>query len=145
MSEEAEARTVYITDGLLEVLLDRAAAAEPGAVTLTLGSTPATKLTGDIDISGETPVLTDLFLPGAGEAVSEVFGMDLGRPPKTTAARFISHPTGELTLTREDHLAARVLIAVPPWSESDVGAFTRRGTRLPLVSLKATPPERTLE
>lgn len=145
MPDREEPRSVYITEGLLEVLLERSSTAEPGAVTLTLGSTPAADLTGEVDLPADTPVLTDFFLPGAGEAVNRVFGMDLGRPPKTTAARFVSHPTGEFTLTREDHLAATVLVAVPPWAETDVAAFTRRGTRLPLVTLDAVPPERTLE
>jgi hypothetical protein len=145
VSESAEAETVYITAGLLEVLLERAANAEPGAVTLTLAATPAAELEGDVDLPPDTAVLTDFFLPGAGAAVSEVFGMDLGRPPRTTAARFVSHPTGELTLTREDHLAARVLVAVPPWSPEEVAAFTRRGSRRPLVTVDAAPPERTVE
>lgn len=137
--------TVYITEGLLEVLLERAATAEPGAVTLTLGATPAGDVDADLALPPEEPVLTDFFLPDAGGAVSRVFGMDLGRPPGTAAARFVSHPTGELTLTREDHLAARVVVAVPPWEPDAVAAFDRRGRRLPLVTLDAVPPERSLE
>jgi hypothetical protein len=145
VSDHEAPRSVYITEGLLEVLLERASTAEPGAVTLTLGSTSAAELEGEVDFPADRPVLTDFYHPGVGEAVNRVFGMDLGRPPKTTAARFVSHPTGELTLTREDHLAATVIVAVPPWSETDVAAFTRRGTRLPIVTLDAVPPERTLE
>ncbi|MFB6111132.1 MAG: hypothetical protein ABEJ35_01200 [Halobacteriaceae archaeon] len=145
MTDFGGRRPVYITDGLLEVLLERAADSEPGGVTVTLGATAAGDLDGDLEIAPETAVLTDLFLPDAGAAVSAVFGMDLGRPPKTAAARFVSHPQGGLAVTREDHLAARVLVAVPPWTPDDVKAFDRRGRSVELVRVNATPPERQLE
>lgn len=144
VSESEGPPSVYITEGLLQVLLERASTAEPGAVSLTLDSTPAGDLDGDLSLSADTPVLTDMYLPDAGEAVSRVFGMDLGRPPKTTAARFVSHPTGDLALSREDHLAARIIVAVPPWTPTDVAAFDRRSRRLPLVTLDAIPPEEHL-
>lgn len=145
MSESDGPPNVYITESLLEVLLERAETVDPGAVSLTLDSTPAGELQGSLDIATETAVLTDMYLPDAGKAVSRVFGMDLGRPPKTAAARFVSHPTGDLAVTREDHLAARVIVAVPPWTPTDAAAFDRRGRRLSLITVDAVPPEERLE
>lgn len=135
---------MYVTTGLLDVLLERAREAEPGAVTIALAAATVDELDGEVDLPAETPVLTEFYVPDAAASISRVFGVDLGVPPGQTAGRFISHPTGELELRQRDDLAGRVLIAVPPWTVDDVAAFNRHGRRLPLVTIDAAPPPGSL-
>jgi hypothetical protein len=137
---------VYVTSGLVEVLLDLAADAEPEPVNVVLASSPV----GDLAFEGGPPrgvdpeesVLTHFYLPDAGRPVREVFGVDLGTPAGRGRARFLSHPQGPRELTERDDFAAVVLLAVPPWDS--VVAFDRSGARLDVEVLDAAPPRESL-
>lgn len=131
---------IWITEGLLSALLERAAASEPEPANVVLDATPAGSFERDLGLDDETPVLTHLYLPEAGGSVRAVFGVDLGRPAGRGRARFRSHPQGPLALTREDDLATVVLVAVPPWEVENVAAFERSGRGLPLSVVDADPP-----
>ena len=133
---------VYATRGLVTMLLERAADAEPSEVNAVLDATPAEDFETDLAVDGATPVLSHVYLPAAGRAVSDVFGVDLGTPAGRGRARFLTHPQGPASLTRRDDLAGVVLLAVPPWE--DVTAFDRRGRRLPLTVIDAEPPAESL-
>ncbi|SEO81957.1 hypothetical protein SAMN04487948_105318 [Halogranum amylolyticum] len=135
---------VYVTRGLLDVLLDLAEDAEPKELDVTLSSTPAEKFDTDLGLDPETPVLTHFVLPEAGWPVSAVFGMDIGTPAGRGRARFVTHPQGRLEVTQRDHLAAVVLVAVPPWDERSYAAFDRSGRQLELVVLDVEPPQESL-
>ena len=140
---------LYATAGLLDVLIEFATDREPQQANVPLAATPAGELTGSdprlADIDPSTSVLTHFYLPDAGGAVSSVFGMDLGTPSGGAQARFVSHPTGPLAVTKEDDLAGAVLVAVPPWAADEIRAFDRRGSAVELVSLDAEPPVETIE
>jgi len=140
---------LYATAGLLDVLIEFATDREPQQANVPLAATPAGELTGSdprlADIDPSTAVLTHFYLPDAGGAVSSVFGMDLGTPSGGAQARFVSHPTGPLAVTKEDDLAGAVLVAVPPWAADEIRAFDRRGSAVELVSLDAEPPVETIE
>jgi len=133
---------VYITSGLIEVLLDMAAEAEPESVTVVVAPTPAGEFDVDPGVPAETPVLTHFYMPEAGGSVSAVFGMDLGTPAGRGRARFVSHPQGPAHTTERDEHAAAVLVAVPPWET--LRAFDRSGARLDLDIVDAEPPRETL-
>jgi hypothetical protein len=137
---------VYVTSGLVEVLLDLAAEAEPEPVNVVLASSLASDLTFDdarpSGLSDEEPVLTHFYLPDAGRSVRAVFGVDLGTPAGSGSARFLSHPQGPRELTERDDFAAVVLLAVPPWDS--LVAFDRSGARLDVDVLGAAPPRETL-
>lgn len=132
---------VRITTGLVDVLLSLAADADPDETSTGLVATAAGDLQGAERYPREAPVFTDFYMPDAGGAVSKVFGVDLGTPPGQTHGRFVSHPTGELDVSRTDDLHATVLVAVPPWSRDAVAAFDRAGRRLDLEVVDAEPPE----
>jgi hypothetical protein len=137
--------SVHITRGLLDVLVERAEEAEPEAISLVIGSTPAGAFPEDVGVDDRTPVLTHLYLPAAGRSVSAVFGMDLGTPAGRGRARFLTHPQGPLAVTERDDLAAAVLVAVPPWDSQSVAAFDRSGRRLDVVVVDAEPPVESFE
>lgn len=139
----AETR-VYATRGLIELLLDRAAESEPTRVNVVLDATPAAEFDVDLGVPPSTPVLSHVYLPAAGRAVSDVFGVDLGTPAGRGRARFLSHPQGPAELTRRDDLAGVVLLAVPPWEPERVTAFDRRSRRLSLTLVDAEPPAESL-
>jgi hypothetical protein len=139
-----ESADVYVTQGLIEVLLDRAGDVEPSRMNTVLDATPAREFDDDLGLDPSTPVLTHLYFPAAGRAVSDVFGVDLGTPAGRGRARFLTHPQGPPELTRRDDLAGVVLLAVPPWEPSSVTAFDRRGRRLDLTVLDAEPPVESL-
>ena len=141
MTRSREAADVYATQGLIEALLDRAADVEPSQVNTVLDATPAGEFEADLGLDSSTPVLTHLYFPAAGRAVSDVFGVDLGTPAGRGRARFLTHPQGPAELTRRDDLAGVVLLAVPPWEESSVTAFDRRSRRLDLTVVDAEPAE----
>lgn len=135
---------VYITRGLLTVLLDIAREAEPSKVTVSLSVSPAGDLDGDVDLDPEIPVFTDFYLPDAGKSVSAVFGVDLSTPARQTQGRFVSHPQGGLEITRRDDLHGVVFVATPPWDDTTVAAFTRHGARQEIEVVDAEPPEGTI-
>ncbi|QSG12012.1 Proteasome lid subunit RPN8/RPN11, contains Jab1/MPN domain metalloenzyme (JAMM) motif [Halapricum desulfuricans] len=132
--------TRYITEGLLEYLLEYAGDRDPQSVTVSLDATPAGELDG-LDLDPETPIFTHVYLPQAGSSVNAVFGMDLGTPVGQTDGRFVSHPTGELSVSETDDLHAVVFVAVPPWDQSSLAAFDPGGRRLPIEVLAVEPPE----
>jgi hypothetical protein len=142
--DDEAAGVVYATRGLVELLLDRAAESEPGKVNVVLDATPAGEFEADLDVPPETPVLSHVYFPAAGRAVSDVFGVDLGTPAGRGRARFLTHPQGPAELTRRDDLAGVVLLAVPPWEPDRVTAFDRRGRRLSLTLVDAEPPAEEL-
>ena len=131
---------VYITRGLVTVLLDIAADAEPEPANVVLASTPAGEFETDLGLDADAPVVTHFYLPDAGRPVSAVFGVDLGTPAGRGRARFVSHPQGPPRLTKHDDYAAVVFVAVPPWEASSVAAFGRTGRRLDLTVVDAEPP-----
>lgn len=118
---------VHITGGLLDVLLEMAADAEPQSVTVRLAVSSAEELDLGERLSAGTPVFSDLYLPSSGDPIEAVFGMDVSIPPGQTPGVFISHPHGELGLASTDDFAERILIAVPPWGRETVAAFDRSG------------------
>lgn len=136
---------VYATRGLVEIVLEFASDADPNPVNTGLSVTPAEELEGADPVPSGTPVFTDFVLPDIGRSVNSVFGVDLSTPARQVQGRFISHPVGELELTERDDLAQVVFVAVPPWgTDADsLGAFDRRGERLPLELLDAEPPRET--
>ena len=130
---------VYLTRGLLEVLLETASDREPDRVTVGLAVTPAGEFEG-LDLPAETPVFTHLYLPDAGRSVNAVFGVNIGTPPGRTPGLFLSHPDGDYDLTRRDDLREVVFVAIPPWGVDSVVAFGRDGRRRELVVVDAEPP-----
>lgn len=136
---------IYATRGLVEVLLELATEAEPATVTVELSVTRADEFGSELGLDAETPVLTHFYMPDVGESVSQVFGMDLTTSAGQTQGRFVSHPDGDLGVSREDDLHGVVLVAVPPWDFASVRAFARDGTGRELVLLDADPPEEALE
>ncbi|MCT9097036.1 hypothetical protein [Haloarchaeobius sp. HME9146] len=132
---------VYVTRGLLEVLVDIAEEADPEGVTLSLAASAAGDLDGADDLSPETPVFTDFYLPDAGRSVSAVFGVDLSTPPGQTHGRFVSHPTGGRSVSLEDDLHAVVFVAIPPWEADTVRAFDRAGIQQEMTVIDAEPPQ----
>ena len=143
-SEDAGRDAVYVTRGLVSVLLDFAHDADPESVSIALATTPAGDLP-DLDLPSDTPVFTDFYLPDTGAAIERVFGMNLSVPPGQTRGRFLSHPLGDPEITSADDLAPRMLVAVPPWDADSVVAFDRRGARYPLVVLDADPEPEQVE
>jgi hypothetical protein len=135
---------VHATQGLIEALLELARDAEPSQVTAGLSVTRAVAFDDPPALPPETPILTHFYLPDAGESVSAVFGVDLSTPPGQTQGRFVSHPQGELDVSRRDDLHEVVLVAVPPWDEQSYAAFGRDGRRLELTLVEAEPPVETL-
>jgi len=133
----------YVTDGLVEYLLEYAGDRDPQSVTLSLDTTPAGEL-GVSSLRPETPVFTHMYLPQAGGSVNAVFGMDLGTPVGQTDGRFVSHPDGRLTVSETDDLHAVVFVAVPPWDRESIRAFDRSGRRLQLETLAVEPPDGAL-
>lgn len=135
---------VYVTRGLVDVLLGLAEDAEPKPLDVTLSTTPAKEFDTDLGVDAETPILTHFYLPEAGWPVSAVFGMDIGTPAGRGRARFITHPQGRLEVSERDHMAAVMVVAVPPWDEQSYAAFDRVGRRVDLVVLDAEPPQESL-
>lgn len=134
---------VYISSGLVDVLLDLAADAEPQSLTAGLAVSRARDLEGpDADaLDPETQVFTDFYLPDAGQSVMAVFGMDLSMPHAQTQGRFVTHPQGELSISRRDDLHEAVFVAVPPWTRESLAVFDRSGRRKQLDVVDAHPPE----
>jgi len=132
---------VYITSGLVEVLLDFASERDPSSVTIALSVTAAVDLDPAVGLDPETPVYSHFYMP-ADDAVSRVFGVDMRTPP--TEGRFVSHPEGNPELDRTDDLHAVVFVATPPWSAEHIRAYDRSGRRLPVETVDAAPPTEAL-
>ncbi|EMA03123.1 hypothetical protein [Haloferax denitrificans] len=137
----AEREAVYVTRGLLDALLDRAARAEPSRESLSLGTAAAGELDGAESLDETRRVFSHFVHPSAGAAVRGVFGVDLATAPGRTPGQFVSHPWGPLAATKRDTLREVVLVAVPPWDDDCVAAFDRAGRRRPLRVVDAEPRE----
>ena len=131
---------LYATRGLVETLLRLASERDPDSTTISLAVTPAGEIP-EADLDPETPVFTHFYLPSAGGSVSAVFGVDLGTPVGQTQGRFVSHPRGDLRLSKRDDLHEVVFVAVPPWDEDSLAAFDRSGREQSLSVLDVEPPE----
>lgn len=134
---------IYITRGLAETVLRFARERDPESVTIQLSVTQAKELE-DTSLPDEMPVFTHFYLPGAGGSVTAVFGMDLGTPAGQTQGRFVSHPSGELGISKRDDLHEVVFVAVPPWNDESLAAFNRSGHEQELTILDVEPPEETV-
>jgi hypothetical protein len=131
---------LYATQGLVETLLRMASERDPNSTTIPLSVTPA----GDIPeatLDPETPVFTHFYLPDAGRSVSAVFGVDLGTPVGQTEGRFVSHPRGDLRVSKRDDLHEVIFVGVPPYEEESLAAFDRSGREQDLTILDVEPPE----
>jgi len=135
---------VHITRGLVETLLRLGRERDPNSVTIALSVTAAGELE-DTDLSDETPVFTHFYLPEAGGSVRAVFGVDLGTPAGQTQGRFVSHPNGDLGVSKRDDLHEVVFVGVPPWEASSLAAFDRSGRKRDVEIVDAEPPEETVE
>lgn len=136
---------MYVTEGLLDALLELAGNRDPESVTAALSVTPAGELDGATELEAETPVFTDLYLPNDRTSVNAVFGVDVTIPPRQSQGRFVSHPLGDLDVSMTDDLHEVILVAVPPWERESVAAFDRRGRRRELQVLDASPPIEMME
>jgi len=135
---------IYITRGLVETLQRLGAEADPESTTVRLAVTPARELP-DVDLEGDYQVFTHFYFPNDRDALNAVFGVDLGTPAGQTPGVFVSHPRGDLQVTKRDELREVVFVGVPPWDEDDIGAFDRRGSRLEYTVLDVEPPEETVQ
>lgn len=133
----------YITRGLVETLLRLGRESDPDPTTVPLAVTRAAELP-ETELPPETPVFTHFYLPNKGDALNAVFGVDLTTPAGQTPGVFVSHPRGDLRLSKRDDLREVVFVGVPPWDESAFQAFDRHGDRLEVQVLEATPPEETV-
>ena len=135
---------IHVTRDLLTVLLDHAGERDPAAVSLQLSATRAGEFDVDLGLDPQTPILTHFTLSDVGRSVNAVFGVELGTPAGRGRARFLSHPTGRLELSKTDDLAAIVIVTVPPYDDDNVAAFDRAGDGIELVVLDAVPPEESV-
>lgn len=133
----------YITRGLVETLLRLGRESEPDPTTVPLSVTRASTLEGT-ELPPETPVFTHFYLPSKGDALNAVFGVNLTTPVGQTPGLFVSHPRGDLRVSKRDDLREVVFVGVPPWDDSGIAAFDRSGDRLGYRVLEATPPCETV-
>lgn len=139
---------VYATRALVDVLLELADDADPKAMSVALAVTPAHELTPAdgpgvalAELDPDTTVFSDFYFPGAGDAIEAVFGFDLATPAGVSG-RFLTHPDGDPEMSVTDDLAARILLAIPPYEREDVRAYDRRGRRdLVLVAAESGEPD----
>lgn len=145
MTTEADA-PVYATRALVDVLLALAGDADPRAMSVALATTPAGELSPtdgpglELDrLDPDVTVFSDFYFPNAGDSLEAVFGVDLATPAGVTG-RFLTHPDGDPDLGVTDDLAARILLAIPPYDVDTVRAYDRSGRR-ELVLVAAESPE----
>lgn len=131
---------LYATRGLVTTLLRLAAEKDPDTTTIPLAVTPAQEIP-DADLEPDTPVFTHFYMPDAGRSINAVFGIDLGTPIGQTQGRFVSHPRGDLALSKRDDFHEVIFVAVPPWEEDSFAVFDRRGRRQKLTLLDVEPPQ----
>ncbi len=131
---------IYLTEGLLKTLLRMAEERDPASTTVPLAITDAGELP-DANLSAETPVFTHFYLPNEGDSVNAVFGVDLGTPSGQTPGVFVSHPRGELELSKRDDFREVIFVAVPPWDMESFKIFDRTGDELEFTVLDIEPPE----
>ena len=134
---------LYVTRGLVETLLRFADEKDPDSTTIPLAVTPAAELP-ETDLPPETSVFTHFYLPSKGDALNAVFGIELGIPAGQTPGVFVSHPFGELKVTKEDDMREVIFVAVPPWDTASLKAFDRNGAVQEYTILDVEPPEETI-
>jgi len=141
---------VYATRALVETCCRLAADADSEPLAVSLVAKAAGKLeaadgegTPLAELDPDTEVFAEFYLPGAGESLSAVFGMDLSTPSGTDG-RFLSHPDGLPEVSVTDDVHVRILVAVPPYGVEDVRAYDRNGRRLDLVLVAAHAAEEEL-
>lgn len=134
---------LYVTRGLVETLLRFAREKDPDSVTVPLAVTNAEEIPST-DLPDETPVFTHFYLPNEGDALNAVFGVDLVIPAGQTPGIFLSHPRGDLGVSKRDDLREAIFVAVPPWDQQSMKAFDRSGTRQEYTVLDVEPPEETV-
>lgn len=134
---------LYITRGLLETLLRFADQKDPDSTTVPLAVTKADDIP-EADLPEETSVFTHFYLPNEGDALNAVFGMDLVIPAGQTPGVFVTHPDGNLGVTKHDELREVIFVAVPPYDEASFKAFGRNGRPKEFTVLDVEPPEETL-
>ncbi len=131
---------IYLTDGLLATLLGLAEDKDPDSTTVPLAVTKAADLP-EADLTDDTPVFTHFYLPNKGDALNAVFGVDLGTPAGQTPGVFVSHPRGDLGVSKRDDLREVIFVAVPPWDRESIKAFDRKGNPMDFTVLDIEPPE----
>jgi hypothetical protein len=131
---------IYITRGLVETLVGFGSEADPDSTTVPLAVTRAETLSGS-DLDPDQRVFTHFYFPNEEGSVNAVFGVDLGTPAGQTPGVFVSHPRGDLRVTKRDELREFVFVAVPPWDENSFEAFDRRGRAQEYTVLDVDPPE----
>lgn len=133
---------LYVTRGLVETLLRFGAEADPESTTVPLAVTEADELP-DLELPADTPVFTHFYMASDDDAVNAVFGVDLNTPPAQTPGVFVSHPRGDLQVSKRDDLREVVFVAVPPWEDDSLRVFGRDGNRREFAILDVEPPEET--
>lgn len=131
---------IYLTRGLLETLLRFGRESDPDPTTVPLAVSEAGDLPG-ADLDAETPVFTHFYFPNEQDSLNAVFGVDLGTPAGQTPGMFVSHPRGDLRLSKRDDFREIVFVAVPPWDEGSFRAFDRKGSPVEFSILDIEPPE----
>nr|WP_159763204.1 hypothetical protein [Halovenus carboxidivorans] len=126
---------------MVQTLLRFASERDPDSTTIPLAVTDAADLP-DLDLDDETPVFTHFYMPNEG-SINAVFGVDLGTPAGQTPGVFVSHPRGDLRVSKRDDLREIVFVAVPPWDVDSFRAFDRKGNRIEYEILDVEPPEET--
>lgn len=133
---------IYITRGLVETLLRLSEENDPDSTTIPLAVTQAGELP-EAELPDETPVFTHFYLPIDGDSVNAVFGVDLKTPAGQTPGVFVSHPRGDLRLSKRDDFREIVFVGVPPYEEDCLDAFNRKGQYQDWQILDIEPPEET--
>lgn len=133
---------IYLTEGLVETLLGFASEKDPDSTTVPLAVTDADELPG-LDSENDGPVFTHFYMPNDDDAINAVFGVDLGMPVGQTPGVFVSHPRGDLGVSKRDDLREIVFVAVPPWDTGSFRAFDRKGKPVEYRILDIEPPEET--
>lgn len=133
---------IHITEGLIETLLRLSKEKDPEPTTMPLGISRAENLP-DAELPDDTPVFTHFYMPSEEDTLNAVFGVDLGTPAGQTPGVFVSHPRGDLRVSKRDDFREVVFVAVPPWDEESFRAFDRKGNGRDLTILDIEPPEET--
>jgi len=134
---------IYLTRGLRDTLLRLAEDRDPDSTTIPLAVTRAAELP-DVDLDDDTLVFTHFYFPNERDAVNAVFGVDLGTPAGQTPGVFVSHPRGDLRVSKRDDFREVILVGVPPWDDDSLKAFDRKGNTVEYTVLDVEPPEETI-
>ena len=131
---------IYATRGLVDTLLRMAAEKDPDSTRIPLAVTEAEELP-DADVPADAAVFTHFYMSNEGDALNAVFGVDLNTPVGQTPGMFVSHPRGDLRVSKRDELREVVFVAVPPWETENLRVFGRDGTQKEFSILDVEPPE----